>query len=1459
MEFLTKLVKKADRNPTKAVNLLLEALDAWWNLSDSQDEDEKDAYKQIQILKVELRLLKTFLICIGSWNDLYKDVGLLLQSPVQDLEAACVEATTDFRFASSENEIQRSVQYLYPVISKWQKKFKLFRPLIKAAYDYVSSKQEQCSFQSQSPLVFYSPLSNYVLWNDFSYSLLDNLTDLSKEDTFLVLIQPHIQVMAKMLRNLRLFMEIRRWNANQQEYRHLLAHFGAILVQIANVSYVCWTDGMDENMTSEMIAKLVGLLKKLKPNTSQVTRICFKLLKDNSYNCGKFVQFLIPGKNQLLTLQEGLKYLIMLVIKPPSFYTENDAKLLSMDLVEMVSELGSVSYLFHGGETIADLAKDAYPLLFKLLEKMELINAELFLIELLQPEIMESSLVRNRINSFHGGLSFLQIFLGDDDRKIPRPIWKNVGSLARDAGDVYLAFLRKSVTKDEATFGLLKLLERIKLFKVEILLQELLNSRPNMMVDVQNQIQPLYEGLTVLRTFLMGPLEEDGKLILADVELVVRDVISVLCSFDANKVTEDMATNLVLLLPKLVERIEPVNAGIKKIYLRARRSFKSSFPKTDGVGFMDFLIGNLMELLNSKVESIGSLKYPIQIVYGEMGLLRSILCNIGEKWTQHSDMKNLVSDIIQVAYEVEYLVDSFVVTGGVFWYHALWVTDLIEDIRFLKIKASEISMKTCGVNIANGPKALSKVTSPAKIPKIDEGVIDLADQNKIMIDRLTRGSQQQDVVSIVGMPGLGKTTLARKVYNDPSVIFHFHIRAWCYVSQTYRKRDLLLEMLGHIMDITDSILEMSDDDLDIELYRCLKRKRYLIVMDDIWSIEAWYDLERIFPNDENGSRILITSRLPDVALKIKADRIPHPLRLLSHDESWELLQTKLFKGKDCPIELVTVGSQIAKSCQGLPLAIVAISGILERTEMTLDSWQKVSESLYSRIASDPQTSCMEILKLSYEHLPNYLKPCFLYLGAFLENKEIPVRKLTRLWIAEGFIRSTGLEGVEDLAEEYLRDLIGRSLVIALKSRSNGGIKTCCVHDMLHTLCLLRCQEENFLDLVTGYNLLIAASYDDSDYGVDPGYHYPTNCITFAKRRLSICSKRNHFVMSRPCGPHVRSLLYSASSDLYPRCPYDISFISDRFKLLRVLDLECINMGNSFFNGINLLAHLRYLAICGDIDYIPESIANLWNLETLIVKGLKGKVLLPDSIWNMEKLRHLHVSSSAVFSMLKQTLDVSTLENLVSLSTPSLSCGKHTENIMRRLLKLRRLRCLFSESRVDVGNFNQFPVLNFVTELDSLKILCSGRISHPCKFDFPLKLRKLTLSKFRLPWDCISEVGRLPNLEVLKLLSGAFEGKVWDMKEGEFPKLKFLKLDTLNLAQWNSSSDDFPSLQHLVLRNCRQLEEVPSGLGGVPTLEIIEVQLCRQSAEESIRTIKEEQHMMGNDYLKVLINRSEWDF
>ncbi|KAL3527153.1 hypothetical protein ACH5RR_011809 [Cinchona calisaya] len=1467
MDCFSKLVKKINRTPMDAINSLLEELDRWWTLELSADRDEKAVYEKIQILTVELRFFKMFLISVGNCCNPDKGCVFMLRSLVLDLEVAFKEARIDFRVAHQKG-FERRAEYLDPTISKWQQKLTLFRPLIKAAYDYVLPNKEEYyySFQSHSTC----PLNNYVLWDDFCSILINNLMALSYGKATLVEnVMPQLRAMEKMLVSLKSFIRsMGDLRPKENEYRDVLTHFGAVLARAAQIYYLCWIDGIDENMTQEMTIKLFDLLKKLKPNTPQVTEVCLNVLKAlySSNHEGisqKLSQFLIPDKDRLRILRKEVEYLITLAIDPPHFYKEDDAKLLLMDVTAVVSELGSFSYLFHAEETIAGsiIAKESYHALFKFLEKMELLNAELFLIELLGSRVeIRESYVKDRMDSFHDGLSFLQIFLGDgNNNNISKPIWTNIGSLARNAGSVYLSSLPNY---DEAQDQLLKFLQKTRLLKMGILLEELLDSCPNLRVNVKNQVETLHQGLSVLKTFLMGPLDENGKLILAHVESVVSDTVSVYCSFDANKVTEDNARSIV---SELVERIEPVTAEIRKIYLCIRSSSRSNFPKTNhGFGFMDFLLGNLMDMLNSKADSIAGLRYQIQAVHGEIGFLRSLLWNIQGQWTEHLNLKKLVSHIMEVAYEVEYLVDSFVVRDGVLWYHALWILDLMEDIKLIKSRASEITMKTHGISIHNDSQASRKVILPAKIPKIYEAaVVDLTDQNKLIIDRLTRGSLQQDVVSIVGMPGLGKTTLARKVCHDPLVTCHFHILAWCCVSPVYRKRDVLLEILGDIVDLTDNILEMSDEDLNLELYRKLRKKRYLIVMDDLWRMEAWSDLKRTFPDDKNGSRILITSRHPNLALKIKADSIPHRLRLLSDDESWKMLQHKLFQTRDCPVELATVGNQIAKGCEGLPLAVVAISGLLERTEMIPEWWKQVAESLCTRIADDPQSRCMDILELSYKHLPDYLKPCFLYLGAFLDNKEIPVRKLTCLWVAEGFIKNAGQASMEDLAEEYLRDLIGRSLVMAAKRSFNGGVKTCRVHDMLRTLCLKLCKEDNFLQCITGNDIHLATSYEDTDYGVDPSYCYPSNSIiTYEKRRLSIYSKRNHFVMSRPCGPHVRSLLYSASSDLYPRCPYDISFISDNFKLLRVLDMECMNMGISFPIGVVFLVHLRYLALCGDIDCIPVSIANLWNLETLFVKGLKGKVVLPDTIWNMANLRHVHVHNSAAFRMQETEMkNASQLENLVSLSSPFLACGKHTEEILRRLPKLRKLRCHFAESQVDVGNYNQFPILNFLTELESLKVLYSGRnrIAHPCEFDFPLKLRKLSLSRFSLPWDCISEIGRLPNLEVLKLLSKSFEGKVWDMKEGEFLKLKFLKLDTLNIAEWNASSDNLPNLQHLILRNCRHLEVVPSDFGYIPTLEMIEVQLCRRSAEDSVRRLEEEQLEMGNDELKVLINHSDWDF
>lgn len=310
----------------------------------------------------------------------------------------------------------------------------------------------------------------------------------------------------------------------------------------------------------------------------------------------------------------------------------------------------------------------------------------------------------------------------------------------------------------------------------------------------------------------------------------------------------------------------------------------------------------------------------------------------------------------------------------------------------------------------------------------------------------------------------------------------------------------------------------------------------------------------------------------------------------------------------------------------------------------------------------------------------------------------------------------------------------------------------------------------------------------------------------------------------------------------------------------MLDLWNISSGSQFPTGIELLVHLRYLALRGGIRSVPSLVCNLWKLETFLLKGLEGEVVLPDTIWKLCRLRHLRIDDRFTIAFPIDREESFQLNNLKSLSAPALRFGdKLVEKMLRRLPNLSKLRCIFLESWDFSKCCNRFPVLDFLSDLESLMVLYHGKVQHPCEFSFPSNLKKLTLSKFQLPWCEISKIGRLPNLEALKLLSRAFEGPRWDVGDGEFLSLKFLKLDTLNVSQWNASVDHFPQLQHLVVHACKKLEGIPYSFAELPTLNAIEVQWCGDSAAKSARKIYEEQQDMGNDCLKVSIHPPVWDF
>jgi hypothetical protein len=227
-----------------------------------------------------------------------------------------------------------------------------------------------------------------------------------------------------------------------------------------------------------------------------------------------------------------------------------------------------------------------------------------------------------------------------------------------------------------------------------------------------------------------------------------------------------------------------------------------------------------------------------------------------------------------------------------------------------------------------------------------------------------------------------------------------------------------------------------------ELLEYLQGKRYLVVMDDVWKTEVWNEVKYAFPNNSNGSRILITSRIKDVDLD-SSPTPPYYLRVLNQDGSYELFLKKVFRGGECPAELETLGRQIAEGCHGLPLSIAVLGGLLAAKENTHQNWSKVIADVNWYL-----TECKDILALSYNYLPRCLKPCFLYFGAYPEDFEIDVRVLIQLWIAEGFIQDTGKRNIEDVANDFLEELIDRNLIQVATRRSDEGAKTCRIHDLL---------------------------------------------------------------------------------------------------------------------------------------------------------------------------------------------------------------------------------------------------------------------------------------------------------------------------------------------------------------------------------------------------------------------------
>ncbi|XP_031100369.1 putative late blight resistance protein homolog R1A-4 isoform X2 [Ipomoea triloba] len=349
-------------------------------------------------------------------------------------------------------------------------------------------------------------------------------------------------------------------------------------------------------------------------------------------------------------------------------------------------------------------------------------------------------------------------------------------------------------------------------------------------------------------------------------------------------------------------------------------------------------------------------------------------------------------------------------------------------------------------------------------------------------DKLTNSSKEREVISITGMGGIGKTTLAKNVYEDKDIKRHFDIQAWITVSQSYSLDDLLRVLLQSI-DVSSPTEEQSAGTFELKdkVRKLLLGKRYLIAIDDIWSTQVWEDLKICFPSEKrNGSRVLLTTRLTNVATHASSGGLPFSMPTLSKEESWDLFCKKVFAKGSCPpsIEFEEIGRDIVMKCKGLPLSIMVIAGILSKAEMKVEDWENVAKDVALSSTLFEEQNCEEILLLSYNHLPENLKTCFLYLGVFPEDYEIPARRLVGHWVVQGFVEDDEAlvaNNKEEVARQKLQDLIDRNLILVEKRGWSGRIKTCKIHDLTHEMCLRLAKGKNILHI---YKFQVGQSFKE---------------------------------------------------------------------------------------------------------------------------------------------------------------------------------------------------------------------------------------------------------------------------------------------------------------------------------------------------------------------------------------------
>ncbi|KAL3507520.1 hypothetical protein ACH5RR_032902 [Cinchona calisaya] len=909
------------------------------------------------------------------------------------------------------------------------------------------------------------------------------------------------------------------------------------------------------------------------------------------------------------------------------------------------------------------------------------------------------------------------------------------------------------------------------------------------------------------------------------------------------------------------------------------------------VAIISTVLSTLHDVLVEEAKFLSGVTDQVEEVSKELKRMQCFLRDAETRHCEDESVRNWLREIRSLAYRIEDAVETFAIKvaskrSSSRRGHGKKVLNrylcLLGESRSLHNRGLEISKVKTDINNLTtslqryGIKAITESGESSSTARnqnqqysrwwiqqtypyeVEEYFVGMQEDIKQLVSHVVDDDKRYRVISIWGMGGLGKTTLARKIYKHMDVQRCFQHFAWACVTQQGQIRSIIQDVFLQLNpEKQEEVKCMGDRELVQQLYEFQKGKKCLIVLDNVWKLEEWKSLVASFNAAQGLTKILLTTR----NRKVAEIGFTYELKCLNEEESWELLQKIAFSRKnaeDFKMEpnLRNVGIEIVHKCGGLPLAISVLGGILKEKKDSLTEWQIVNKYIGSYLSKGEDDAkggaVARILSLSYNDLPYHLKPCFLYMSSFREYEDIEAEQLYLLWMAEGMVlsqhRRSG-ETLMEIAEGYLDELVQRSMVqvqmLELPIAGARRFVSCRLHDMMRDLCLQKGREEEFIRVVdfrgrkmpfvdsllftniNAYRLVI--HIDEKVEGVADSIFGQEDYL-YVRSLLCINEKSRFWekVITWPQVVHMRD-----------------------FKLLRVLKFEGFDFCRQRLPvELRKLIHLRLLSLkCCKLDELPSSTAFLPSLETLDLQVNNG-IKVPNIFWKMKRLRHLYLNDQCWTETRTGKLQLhglSELETLVGLDSNMYEISDLSELTNLRYLTVRVVNNESLQATINHISLNGQKLWETILHIRGCyfgsskagtalfrRLLTCGNLHHlfldarVIKFpeyehQFLQSLVQLILIDNKIEEDPMKTLGKLPQLRILLLESNAYIGNQLTCHQFGFPKLIALRLLRLpNLEFWRVYKGAMPNLCGLQIQHCRRLIMIPDGLRFIVGLKDLEI-------------------------------------